>query len=84
MMTMMAMVMMMTRRKITMTMLAMTMMSWMMTLAANTIRRDGDLGRVFNAAPATIAIPSSLLYPYTAMRRAALHPYTAKRRNVLN
>ena len=25
----------------------------MMTLAANTIRRDGDPGRVFNAAPAT-------------------------------
>ena len=29
------------------------MTMWMMTLAANTIRPDGDPGRVFNAAPAT-------------------------------
>ena len=40
-------------------MLMMTMARRMMTLAANTIRRDGDPGRVFNAAPATTwaAIP---------------------------
>ena len=35
------------------TVLILTIMMRMMTLAANTIRRDGDPGRVFNAAPAT-------------------------------